>query len=49
MPSEHLYRDAVDSLRHILLQALKQYSDYKSLIVKNFDGNALKMEVASAI
>ena len=36
-------------LRCILFQALKYYSDYKSLIAKTFDGNTLKMKAVSAI
>ena len=37
------------SFKSILFQALKQYSDYKSLIAKTFNGNTLLMKTVNAI
>ena len=35
------------SLGHILFWTLKQQSDYKSLIAKNYDGNTFKTKATS--
>ena len=38
-----------NSFRRTLFQTLKQHSDFKSLIVKAFDGNTFRMKAASPV
>ena len=52
--SEHLQTDAFELRKlflggYLILDVKKQYSDRKSLIAKNFNGNTLKMKAVSAI